>query len=65
MPNSAAGRGFHLDHVIPLSQGGPPALSNIALCCDRCNRAKWDSTETEYLDWLREAAVRLAGGFKE
>ncbi|CAM3157499.1 HNH nuclease domain-containing protein [Deinococcus saxicola] len=52
-------RGFQLDHVIPLSKGGPHELSNIALCCDRCNRAKWDSTEAEYLDWLREAAARL------
>ncbi|MFK7601644.1 hypothetical protein ACI3L1_05470 [Deinococcus sp. SM5_A1] len=51
LPNGDSGRGFQ--------------LSNIALCCDRCNRAKWDSTEAEYLDWLREAAARLTSVSKE
>ncbi|QFP76729.1 hypothetical protein [Deinococcus sp. AJ005] len=64
LPNENSGRVFSL---ITSSRcpGRPPRPGNIALCCDRCNRAKWDSTEAEYLDWLREAAVRLTIGSKE
>lgn len=58
LPNHSAGRGFQLDHVIPLSKGGAHSLDNIALCCDRRNRAKWDSTESVYLDWLHGARHR-------
>ncbi|WP_425321342.1 HNH endonuclease [Deinococcus humi] len=59
LPNDGLGRGFQLDHVIPLSKGGAHDFGNIALCCEPCNRAKWNSTETEFLDWLRGAAQRL------
>lgn len=34
-------RGLHLDHVIPLSQGGPDILSNIRPSHGLCNLQKW------------------------
>lgn len=33
---------WEIDHVIPISKGGPHAVSNFALSCRRCNRAKTD-----------------------
>ena len=33
-------KGFHLDHILPLSDGGPSTLSNLTLLCPPCNRAK-------------------------
>ena len=59
LPNTQAGLGFHLDHVTPLSKGGAHMLENLLLCCDRCNRAKWDSFEEEYETWLQGVAKRL------
>jgi len=29
-----------VDHIIPLSKGGPHRLSNLAIACDKCNRHK-------------------------
>ena len=46
-------RANHLDHIIPLSKGGGNNLDNLQLICGRCNRAKWDSTEEEFLSWLK------------
>lgn len=31
---------FHLDHVIPLSKGGPHVLGNLVASCPQCNKAK-------------------------
>ncbi|GHG18204.1 hypothetical protein CBQ26_06100 [Deinococcus indicus] len=60
-PNDAEGRGFQLDHVQPLSQGGAHALENLVVACARCNRAKWDQSLEEFHGWLdRVAAWRLA-----
>lgn len=34
------GRGWHIDHIVPLSKGGRTALSNLALSCATCNQRK-------------------------
>ena len=39
-----------LDHMHPLSLGGWHALSNVLVCCRRCNSRKHD---TPYADWLK------------
>ncbi len=39
-PQKACGYRFHLEHIVPLSQGGPDELGNRALACASCNLAK-------------------------
>lgn len=29
-----------IDHIVPITQNGPPELSNLRLCCWRCNQIK-------------------------
>ena len=36
---------FHIDHVIPLSRGGPDSLDNLQTLCYECNRGKRDSLQ--------------------
>lgn len=36
--------GLHIDHVIPISKGGPDKLSNVKPSHGRCNIAKSDKT---------------------
>lgn len=41
------GEAFDVDHVIPLSKGGPHTLDNLVIACQPCNRRKharmpWD-----------------------
>ena len=38
------GATFHIEHVIPRSQGGSSELSNLALACPGCNLHKADRT---------------------
>lgn len=40
----AAGVLFHLEHVLPRSQGGKTVMSNLALSCPGCNLAKAERT---------------------
>lgn len=37
-----------LDHVYPLSQGGPHAAGNVVAACARCNRMKGDMLPAEF-----------------
>jgi hypothetical protein len=37
--------GFEIDHVRPLSKGGPTTLENLAYACPRCNDRKWVHVE--------------------
>ena len=41
---SAPGVVMHIDHVIPLAEGGTNALSNLQLLCAKCNLAKGKKT---------------------
>ena len=40
---------YHLDHLIPLSRGGPHALWNLAITCPRCNLKKYTDLPWEFL----------------
>jgi hypothetical protein len=51
------GTGWELDHIIPISIGGPDALQNIALACGRCNLNKGATIEAN--DPVTERRVRL------
>ena len=38
---------FTIDHVVPLSLGGPTAEENLALACFHCNRRKGNATRAD------------------
>jgi hypothetical protein len=44
---AAAGVTFHIEHILPRTQGGETAMSNLALSCPGCNLAKADRTSGE------------------
>jgi 5-methylcytosine-specific restriction endonuclease McrA len=44
LSEAATGVTFHLEHVVPRSQGGKTVMSNLALSCPGCNLAKGDRT---------------------
>ncbi|HUG92547.1 MAG TPA: HNH endonuclease [Planctomycetaceae bacterium] len=41
---AASGVTFHIEHLLPRSQGGRTVMSNLALSCPGCNLAKADRT---------------------
>src|SRR5712691_8524952 len=41
---AAAGVTFHVEHILPRSQGGETVMSNLALSCPGCNLAKAERT---------------------
>ena len=48
---------FHIDHIIPLAEGGTHDESNFCLCCPRCNSYKHDKTEA--IDPVTQTLVSL------
>lgn len=42
----------HIDHTVPMVKGGLHELDNMTFICMRCNRAKYNSLEADFLDWL-------------
>lgn len=42
---------IHLDHVIPLSRGGPHCAANLKVACALCNLSKGALTPSEYLGY--------------
>ena len=42
----------HLDHIVPKIAGGSDDISNLALCCEFCNRAKHTLHLDFFLEWL-------------
>lgn len=38
--DSKCAKGFHVDHYIPLSKGGPHELGNLVIACGPCNLKK-------------------------
>jgi hypothetical protein len=41
-PQSVCGYRFHLEHIVPVAQGGSDDVMNRALACASCNLAKGD-----------------------
>lgn len=39
-PEALMGVTFEIEHIIPLSAGGPTSLDNLCLSCPTCNRYK-------------------------
>ena len=36
---------FQIDHIVPISLGGPDTPANVQIMCPSCNRAKWANLE--------------------
>lgn len=47
-----------IDHLIPLSRGGPHAALNLAPCCSACNKRKHNKTPDEYREYLKLVSGR-------
>jgi 5-methylcytosine-specific restriction endonuclease McrA len=43
---------LHIDHIVPKSCGGTDDIDNLALACEFCNHAKFNTDATTYLEWL-------------
>lgn len=48
-PGTKGGRATQFDHIVAYEDGGTDALSNLVLCCRRCNL---DKGKMKYLDFL-------------
>jgi hypothetical protein len=44
MHQALQGATFHVEHILPSSQGGPSDLANLAWACPSCNLHKSDRT---------------------
>ena len=44
---AATGVTFHIEHFLPISQGGLTVMGNLVLSCPGCNLAKADRTSGE------------------
>jgi CRISPR/Cas system Type II protein with McrA/HNH and RuvC-like nuclease domain len=42
---------FTIDHKLPVSRGGSDDLTNLVVCCQRCNSQKGNKTPEEYSIW--------------
>lgn len=45
MHEALQGATFHVEHIVPRSQGGSSALDNLAWACPGCNLHKSDRTQ--------------------
>lgn len=52
--------GFHVDHMVPVAQGGKSERLNMTVCCVKCNLAKHAKNVEEYFAWrvARKLPVR-------
>lgn len=42
-----------VDHIVPLSKGGPHDVDNLQMLCMDCNRSKSDMTHEEFVEWRK------------
>lgn len=45
-------RSFHIDHLVPKSNGGGNNITNLVASCSRCNLSKRNRTLEEYREWI-------------
>ena len=64
----ADGEKWHVDHVIPLSKGGPNHIGNYTLMCQRCNLRKGNRFPASLLagvEWKVPADLETPAGWHE
>lgn len=49
-----------IDHIIPLSKGGPDSLRNVVPCCPRCNSAKRNKGLLEWVTYFSQHYQRFS-----
>lgn len=54
-PGTKSGKSTHFDHVIPESKGGSHDLSNLVVCCKRCNTEKGNK---DYITFLEDRSAQ-------
>jgi len=47
---------YHIDHIVPLSKGGPHQAHNLAIACKTCNTSKGDKDPDQFLDEITKGA---------
>jgi 5-methylcytosine-specific restriction endonuclease McrA len=47
-----------VDHIDPISMGGPDKIENAVPCCKRCNSSKWKKS---LLNWLLTSRIAQEG----
>lgn len=64
-PETSRDSTIHIDHVIPVSQGGSCDISNLACACSACNLFKSDRTPDQCgLPWPKDKNGNLLGNAK-
>ena len=53
-PEESTDKTLVVDHIVPKSKGGDEELTNLQCVCHRCNRAKSDMSEEEFIHWITE-----------
>ena len=48
-----------IDHKTPVAQGGRNDLSNITLCCEKCNLAKHAKNVEQFLRWRANHHLKI------
>jgi len=48
------GRSYHLDHIVPISNGGDNSLDNCNIACKEANQAKHNLSKDEFIKLCEE-----------
>ena len=48
----------HVDHMMPVAQGGKNEAANITLCCEKCNLAKHAKNVEQFLRWRIQRGLK-------